>query len=48
MNTALATGEMLTDGFVAWRAREFWRNEWTGKSFMAIGLLDPVLGRDAG
>lgn len=111
MNTALATGEMLTDGFVAWRAycnaspdmevgklirraspglpkeeamaydapfpdirykagvrtfpnlvpdrldapgaetarraRAWWQNEWSGKSFMAIGLLDPVLGRDA-
>ena len=26
------------------RAREFWREEWRGKSFMAIGAKDPVLG----
>ena len=26
------------------RAREFWRNEWDGKTFMAIGMKDPVLG----
>jgi len=26
------------------RARDFWKNEWTGKSFMAIGMQDPVLG----
>jgi tRNA(adenine34) deaminase len=25
-------------------ARDFWRNDWTGKSFMAIGQQDPVLG----
>jgi hypothetical protein len=25
-------------------AREFWRNEWRGRSIMAIGLADPVLG----
>jgi tRNA(adenine34) deaminase len=25
-------------------AREFWRNEWTGRTFMAIGAQDPVLG----
>ena len=25
-------------------ARDFWLNEWTGKSFMAIGQQDPVLG----
>ena len=29
------------------RAREFWREEWTGKSFMAIGMQDPVLGPPA-
>ncbi len=27
------------------RAREFLAKEWTGKSFMAIGLRDPVLGK---
>jgi len=26
------------------RARDWWRDEWTGRSFMAIGMLDPVLG----
>src|SRR4029079_15345295 len=26
------------------QAREFWRNAWTGKSLMAIGMKDPVLG----
>ncbi|MFM7331494.1 MAG: tRNA adenosine(34) deaminase TadA [Brachymonas sp.] len=25
-------------------ARDFWRNDWQGKSLMAIGLQDPVLG----
>ena len=25
-------------------AREFWRNDWTGRTFMAIGAQDPVLG----
>ena len=25
-------------------ARDFWRNEWKGQSFMAIGCQDPVLG----
>jgi len=25
-------------------AREFWRNEWQGRSVMAIGMTDPVLG----
>lgn len=26
------------------RAREWWRDRWTGKSLMAIGMQDPVLG----
>ena len=26
------------------RARDWWRNEWTGQSFMAVGMKDPVLG----
>lgn len=26
------------------QAREFWRKDWQGKSLMAIGLQDPVLG----
>jgi tRNA(adenine34) deaminase len=25
-------------------ARQFWRSEWQGQSFMAVGALDPVLG----
>ena len=25
-------------------ARQFWRNDWSGQSFMAIGCQDPVLG----
>jgi len=25
-------------------ARDFWRNAWTGRSLMAIGMKDPVLG----
>lgn len=28
------------------RAREFWNREWSGKSMMAIGEQDPVLGID--
>ena len=26
-------------------ARDFWRNRWSGKSFMAVGAMDPVLGQ---
>src|SRR5271167_1355163 len=26
------------------RAREFWSRDWAGRSFMAIGMKDPVLG----
>ena len=29
---------------VSRRAREWWKNEWNGASFMAIGMKDPVLG----
>ncbi len=29
------------------RARDFWSKDWTGKSFMAIGMKDPVLGPPA-
>ncbi len=28
------------------RAAAFWRDDWQGESFMAIGVQDPVLGRD--
>lgn len=27
------------------RARKFWAEEWSGQSFMAVGMQDPVLGR---
>src|SRR5262249_2472467 len=26
------------------QARDFWQDQWTGKTLMAIGLQDPVLG----
>jgi len=26
------------------RARDFWKNQWRGRTFMAIGMKDPVLG----
>lgn len=26
------------------RARQWWANDWTGESFMAVGMKDPVLG----
>jgi haloalkane dehalogenase/tRNA(adenine34) deaminase len=29
------------------RARDFWSKDWAGKSFMAIGMQDPVLGPPA-
>jgi tRNA(adenine34) deaminase len=29
---------------VSRQARDFWRNDWQGQSFMAIGQQDPVLG----
>jgi haloalkane dehalogenase/tRNA(adenine34) deaminase len=29
------------------RARDWWRTEWSGESFMAIGMQDPVLGPSA-
>jgi haloalkane dehalogenase/tRNA(adenine34) deaminase len=32
---------------LARRARDFWSNGWSGKSFMAIGMQDPVLGPPA-
>lgn len=31
----------------ALRARKFWAQEWSGESFMAIGMQDPVLGPPA-
>lgn len=39
---------MITPGMegieTAKRARHFWKTEWSGESFMAIGARDPVLG----
>jgi tRNA(adenine34) deaminase len=29
---------------VSRQARDFWRTRWSGKSFMAVGAQDPVLG----
>jgi hypothetical protein len=29
------------------RARDFWSNQWQGKTFMAIGMRDTVLGEPA-
>ena len=29
---------------IARQARDFWQTEWEGRSFMAIGQQDPVLG----
>ncbi len=29
------------------RALKFWNSDWTGKSFMAVGMQDPVLGPNA-
>ncbi|MEM1390302.1 MAG: alpha/beta fold hydrolase, partial [Pseudomonadota bacterium] len=31
---------------VSKRAAKWWSNEWSGKSFMAVGAQDPVLGPD--
>jgi haloalkane dehalogenase len=37
-----------SDGAAIGRAaREFWRNDWRGRSIMAIGMTDPVLGPPA-
>ncbi len=29
------------------QAEAFWRHEWAGQSFMAVGMADPVLGEEA-
>ena len=26
------------------QARAFWKNDWTGQTFMAVGMQDPVMG----
>ncbi|HEY6511880.1 MAG TPA: haloalkane dehalogenase [Burkholderiaceae bacterium] len=37
-------GDDAPGAAISRRAREFWRDEWNGESFMAIGMKDPVLG----
>jgi haloalkane dehalogenase len=37
-------GDDAPGAAISRRAREFWRTEWNGDSFMAIGMQDPVLG----
>lgn len=37
-------GDDAPGAAISRRAREFWRQEWMGESFMAIGMKDPVLG----
>jgi pimeloyl-ACP methyl ester carboxylesterase len=37
-------GEDAPGAAVSRRARDFLRTEWSGQSFMAIGMHDPVLG----
>jgi haloalkane dehalogenase len=29
------------------RARDWWKTQWTGETFMAVGMKDPVMGRPA-
>jgi tRNA(adenine34) deaminase len=36
--------EISEGAAISRQAREFWRNDWQGKSLMAIGVQDPVLG----
>ena len=37
-------GDDAPGAAISQRAREFWRNQWDGEAFMAIGMKDPVLG----
>jgi len=37
-------GDDAPGAAISRRARDFWRREWDGESFMAIGMQDPVLG----
>ncbi|MCG3188679.1 MAG: Haloalkane dehalogenase [Burkholderiaceae bacterium] len=37
-------GDDAPGAAISRRAAEFWRREWSGDSFMAIGMRDPVLG----
>ena len=41
------TGRTPDGAALSRRARDFWSKEWAGKSFMAIGMQDPVLGPPA-
>lgn len=40
-------GDDAPGAAVSRQAAQFWREQWTGDSFMAIGLADPVLGKAA-
>lgn len=40
----VATAPDMPGADVARRAAEWWRDQWHGKSFMAVGKQDPVLG----
>jgi len=37
-------GDDAPGAAISRRAQEFWRDQWAGESFMAIGMKDPVLG----
>lgn len=42
---ALVPSSLYADGApVSRQAREFWRKQWTGQTFMAVGEHDPVFG----
>jgi len=40
-------GEQTPGAAISRIAQAFWRNDWQGDSFMAVGQRDPVLGPDA-
>jgi haloalkane dehalogenase len=37
-------GEAAPGAAISRRAGEFWRHDWSGEAFMAIGMKDPVVG----
>ncbi|HEX6957529.1 MAG TPA: haloalkane dehalogenase [Ferrovibrio sp.] len=37
-------GEHAEGAALSRKARDFWQDAWTGRSFMAVGMADPVLG----
>jgi haloalkane dehalogenase len=37
-------GDDAPGAAISRRAQEFWRSDWNGEAFMAIGMKDPVLG----